>query len=730
VARNVYVTALEPGSGKSAVVLGLAEVLSRRAGRLGYFRPLIGSGSARDADVELMIERFRLAQSYRESYALSSDDLHDVAAEGAYGDLLKRVLDGYRAVADGSTSRQQPVAGGEAAPSAVADAAVTAATTGPPDVVIVEGSDFTEASLAVELVLNVDSANHLGAPVLLVVNGARRTAEQVLDLVGQGITTLRERGCTLIGVVANRVSPSVLDAVRAGLPEVAGEIVAAAVPELPMLAAPTVAEVAQALDARYLQPVDGDGEGGAHREVGRLIVGAMGLEHFLERIVEGDLVITPGDRVDIIAGSLAAHLSGTYPGVAGLVLTGGEVPPAVCRLVEGYGDAGIPVVAVDGDTYTVARAVTGVRGAITAQSTSKIAAAIGLFEEHVDTAALVERIDLARPTRTTPLMFEHALIERAKADRRHIVLPEGNDDRILRAADQLLLRGVVDLTVLGVERDIRARAAALGLTLPGVRIVDPLTSPYREEFAGTYHDLRKHKGVTAQMAFDQMGDVSYFGTMMIHKGLADGMVSGAAHTTAHTIRPAFEFIRTAPGRRVVSSVFLMCLADRVLVYGDCAVVPDPNPEQLADIAVSAADTASMFGIEPRVAMLSYSTGESGTGADVDKVRAGTELARALRPDLPIEGPIQYDAAVDPDVARTKLPGSAVAGRATVFVFPDLNTGNNTYKAVQRSAGALAIGPVLQGLNKPVNDLSRGALVPDIVNTVAITAIQAQNMEST
>jgi phosphate acetyltransferase len=728
VARNVYVTALEPGSGKSAVVLGLAEVLSRRAGRLGYFRPLIGSGSARDADVELVIERFRLAQSYRESYALSADDLHDVAAEGAYGDLLKRVLDGYRAVADGSTSRQQPVAGGEAVPSAVADAAVTAATTGPPDVVIVEGSDFTEASLAVELVLNVDSANHLGAPVLLVVNGARRTAEQVLDLVGQGITTLRERGCTLIGVVANRVSPSVVDTVRAGLPEVAGQIVAAAVPELPMLAAPTVAEVARALDARYLQPVEG--EGGVHREVGRLIVGAMGLEHFLERIVEGDLVITPGDRVDIIAGSLAAHLSGTYPGVAGLVLTGGDVPPAVCRLVEGYGDAGIPVVAVDGDTYTVARAVTGVRGAITAQSTSKIAAAIGLFEEHVDTAALVERIDLTRPTRMTPLMFEHAIIERAKADRRHIVLPEGNDDRILRAADQLLLRGVADLTVLGVERDIRARAAALGLTLPGVRIVDPLTSPYREEFAGTYHDLRKHKGVTAQMAFDQMGDVSYFGTMMIHKGLADGMVSGAAHTTAHTIRPAFEFIRTAPGRRVVSSVFLMCLADRVLVYGDCAVVPDPNPEQLADIAVSAADTALMFGIEPRVAMLSYSTGESGTGADVDKVRAGTELARALRPDLPIEGPIQYDAAVDPDVARTKLPGSAVAGRATVFVFPDLNTGNNTYKAVQRSAGALAIGPVLQGLNKPVNDLSRGALVPDIVNTVAITAIQAQNMEST
>jgi len=352
-----------------------------------------------------------------------------------------------------------------------------------------------------------------------------------------------------------------------------------------------------------------------------------------------------------------------------------------------------------------------------------------MFKDGVDTSALLERITRARPSRMTPLMFEHALIERARTDRRHIVLPEGNDDRILLAADQLLQRGVVDLTLLGTERDVRARAAALGLTLPGVRIVDPLTSPDRTDFAETYHELRRHKGVTADTALDQMGDVSYFGTMMIYKGLADGMVSGAAHTTAHTIRPAFEFIRTAPGRKVVSSVFLMCLADRVLVYGDCAVVPNPDAAQLADIAVSAAGTAAVFGIEPRVAMLSYSTGESGSGEDVDRVREATALARQLRPDLPIEGPIQYDAAVDPDVAKAKLPGSAVAGRATVFVFPDLNTGNNTYKAVQRSAGALAIGPVLQGLNKPVNDLSRGALVPDIVNTVAITAIQAQNLEA-
>jgi phosphate acetyltransferase len=735
VARTVYVTALEPGTGKSAVVLGLTEILSRRAGRLGYFRPLVASRDERDADLGLVLDRFRLQQDYAHSFALTLDELHDSTDRAAYNRLLERVLTAYRTVADGDACPRPLMAGAGITATAVADAAATAAAeVVAPDVVVVEGSDFKTGSLAAELDFNIDAANHLGAPVLLIVRGRRRTAEQVLDAVASGIATLRDRGCTVIGAVANRVDHEALDAVRAGLPAVVGDLLGAALPETPILAAPTVAEVARELGARYLQPAGSpdDGawalDGGAHREVSRVIVGAMGLEHFLERVGDGDLVITPGDRTDLIAGSLAAHLSGTYPAVAGLVLTGGMISDVVHRLVEGYERAGIPVIAVDGDTYTVATEVTAVRGSITARSPRKIATALGLFEDGVDTSALLERITHARPTRMTPLMFEHALIERARADRRHIVLPEGTDDRILLAAEQLLVRNVVDLTVLGTERDVRARAGALGLTLPGVRIVDPLTSPDRKDFAEAYHELRKHKGVTADMARDQMGDVSYFGTMMIHKGLADGMVSGAAHTTAHTIRPAFEFIRTAPGRKVVSSVFLMCLADRVLVYGDCAVVPNPDAAQLADIAVSAAGTAAMFGIEPRVAMLSYSTGESGAGEDVDRVREATALARQLRPDLPIEGPIQYDAAVDPDVAKTKLPGSAVAGRATVFVFPDLNTGNNTYKAVQRSAGAVAIGPVLQGLNKPVNDLSRGALVPDIVNTVAITAVQAQNQE--
>jgi phosphate acetyltransferase len=305
------------------------------------------------------------------------------------------------------------------------------------------------------------------------------------------------------------------------------------------------------------------------------------------------------------------------------------------------------------------------------------------------------------------------------------VLPEGSEERILRAAEILIRRDVADLILLGNSQEISQKISFLGLHLHQVDIIDPMNSELTERFAGIYVELRRHKGMTVERARDTVTDVSYFGTMMVYDGLADGMVSGAIHTTGETIRPAFEIIRTRPGVSIVSSVFLMCLPDKVLIYGDCAVNPNPDAEDLADIAITSSGTAAAFGIEPRVAMLSYSTGASGKGADVEKVREAVRIARARRPDLKLEGPIQYDAAVDASVARSKLPDSEVAGHATVFIFPDLNTGNNTYKAVQRSAGAVAIGPVLQGLNKPVNDLSRGCTVTDIVNTVTITAIQAQ-----
>jgi phosphate acetyltransferase len=696
VARNVFLAAIEPDSGKSLVALGLMEALARRSGRVGFFRPVVAAGAEPDADVELLRRTFRLAQSYEESFAVTEDDLAAMSDRGQYDLLLKRILEAFRRL-DQST-----------------------------DLVLVEGGDLPGASRALELDFNAELANHLGCLVLLVVRGSRRSAGEVLDAARLAHGSLVSRGCTILATICNRVDPSVAEEVRRRLPEAVGDEPAYVLPEVPALDAPTVAEVAQALSARFVRPLDGADAASTRREVRNVIVGAMNLPNFLGHLHDGDVVITPGDRADLIVGVLASRLSGTYPNVAGLVLTGGLDPePAILRLVDGLGAASVPVLSVGTDTYSTAATVGAVRGALRADSELKIARALALFEEHVDVAALERRVAVAPSTRVTPLQFEQELTERAKADRQHIVLPEGGDDRILQAAGQLLGRGVVDLTVLGDETAVHGRAAALGLDLAGLQVVDPSTSDWRERFAATYAELRRHKGMALPLARDLMVDGAYFGTMMVHAGLADGMVSGAAHTTAHTIRPAFEIIRTAPGTSIVSSVFFMCLADRVLVYGDCAVVPDPDAEQLADIAISSADTAARFGIEPRVAMLSYSTGESGSGVDVDKVRDATRIARQRRPDLPLEGPIQYDAAIDPQVARVKLPGSQVAGRATVFVFPDLNTGNNTYKAVQRSAGAVAIGPVLQGLRKPVNDLSRGALVADIVNTVAITAIQAQ-----
>ncbi|MEQ1736679.1 MAG: phosphate acetyltransferase, partial [Rhodoglobus sp.] len=496
-----------------------------------------------------------------------------------------------------------------------------------------------------------------------------------------------------------------------------------AIPEDAYLIAPTVAAVMEAVDGRLLK---GDTALLA-REALDVVVAAMSMENVLPHLSEGALVVIPGDRSEMLLAALTAHSSATFPSLAGIVLNGGFALSAdIERLIDGL-DETLPIVTCELDTYTAAQRISQTRGRLTATSRRKIDTALSLFEKHVDSAVLLGLLGADNPEAVTPLMFEYTLLERARTDRKHIVLPEGDDDRILQAAGTLLSRDVVDLTILGVEAEVRSRASGLGVDLGAAQILSPLDPDLRERFATEYARLREHKGVTIEEARDTVTDVSYFGTMMVHLGLADGMVSGAAHTTAHTIRPALEFVKTREGVSIVSSVFFMALEDRVLVYGDCAVVPDPTATQLADIALSAARTAEQFGIEPRVAMLSYSTGESGVGADVDKVREATALVRERNPGLIVDGPIQYDAAADVAVAKAKMPDSQVAGRATVFVFPDLNTGNNTYKAVQRSSGAVAIGPVLQGLKKPVNDLSRGALVRDIVNTVAITAIQAQSV---
>ena len=685
-ATSIYIASPEGETGKSTIALGLLHRLSSLVPKVGVFRPIIRRGE-RDYILELLLTQSDAGLSYDDCVGVSYLRLHE-DPDGAIADIVGR----YHAVADRC------------------------------DAMVIVGSDYTDVASPTELAVNARIAANLGAPVLLSVRASDRTPVEVAAVIELCLTELNAQHTHTAAVVANRCEAEKMDAVLAACQELGPRVYV--LPEEPLLVAPTVSELCDAVNGTV---VHGDplllG-----REVMGVMVAGMTADHVLERLTEGIAVIAAGDRSDVVLAVTSAHAAEGFPSLSVLILNGGlSLHREIARLVTGLG-LRLPVVATELGTFATAGAVAGARGRVTANSERKIDTAIDLMDRHVDMADLLARLAIPIPTVTTPQMFTYQLMERARSDRKRIVLPEGDDDRILQAAGRLLVRGLAELTILGEESQVRSRAAELGVDLSGASVIDPCTSELREKFAQQYAELRKSKGkgITLERARETMYDVSYFGTMLVHNGLVDGMVSGAAHTTAHTVRPAFEIIRTQPGVSTVSSVFLMCLSDRVLAYGDCAIVPDPTAEQLADIAISSAHTAAQFGIEPRVAMLSYSTGESGTGAGVDKVRAATDLVRQREPDLLVEGPIQYDAAVDPGVAAAKMPGSAVAGRATVLIFPDLNTGNNTYKAVQRSAGAIAIGPVLQGLNKPVNDLSRGALVEDIVYTVVITAIQAQD----
>lgn len=682
----IYIAAPEPETGKSTIALGLLNRLTATVAKVGVFRPIARHDGDRDYILELLLTRTTAGLPYERCVGVTYQQLHaDTDA------AIATIVDAYHAMAQEC------------------------------DAVVIVGSDYTDVASPAELSANARIAVNLGAPVLLTVSGKGRSPTEVASVVTLCLAELVSQRAHTAAVVANRCEPAELGAVAEALRSFIPP--SYVLPDDPLLSAPTVAELQQAVGGTL---VSGDAELVGREAMGVLVAG-MTADHVLERLRDGMAVITPGDRSDVVLAVASAHAAEGFPSLCCLILNGGfDLHPSISALVSGL-RLRLPIIATELGTYDTASAVASARGRVTATSQRKIDTAVELMERHVDIADLLAQLAIPIPTITTPQMFTHRLAQQARSVRKRIVLPEGDDDRILKAAGRVLKRCIADLTILGDEARIRLRSAELGVDLSAAKIVDPDDDDLRNRFAEQYAEIRKEKGTTVEQAHEMMHDVSYFGTMLVHNGMVDGMVSGAVHTTAHTVRPALEIIRTAPDVSTVSSIFLMCLSDRVLAYGDCAIVPDPTPEQLADIAISSARTAAQFGIEPKVAMLSYSTGDSGTGVDVDKVRAATELVRARDPRLPVEGPIQYDAAIEPSVAATKLRDSPVAGHATVLIFPDLNTGNNTYKAVQRSAGAIAIGPVLQGLRKPVNDLSRGALVEDIVNTIAITAIQAQGV---
>ncbi|MEG2171754.1 MAG: phosphate acetyltransferase [Desulfovibrionaceae bacterium] len=693
---NLYITATETRSGKSAIVLSMMHVFTRTARSIAFFRPIINEPvwDDKDHDISLMLQHFNLNIPYKDTFAYTLDEARHLINSGQRNLVMENILQKFRTLTEEY------------------------------DMVVCEGTDFLGKDAAFELELNAEIAANLGCGVLVITNGSDKSADDIHDSTQVIIDQLQGSGLDILAMIINRatLSESEKDDLRAHLvfKATSEKPLLYFIPDEPSLGQPTMGDVCKWLDAEIIY--------GANRLdslVSNYLIAAMQVHNFLDYVAEGSLVITPGDRTDIVLASMASRMSAAYPDISGVLLTGGiPLPAKVRQLLEGWTGVPVPILLTKHHTYKTVDALSHLYGRIEPTDARKISTALGLFERHVNGKEIANRISTAKPTRVTPMMFEFDLIERAKSCRMRIVLAEGEEERILRATDILLRREVAEIIILGNADVIGRRISELGLEMSNVRIIQPELSPLFEAYANTYFELRKAKGITLEQARDRMMDPTYFATMMVKKNDADGMVSGAINTTAHTIRPAFEFIKTKPGISIVSSVFLMCLKDSVLVFGDCAVNPNPTASQLAEIAIASADTARVFGIEPRVAMLSYSTGTSGKGADVDVVVEAVKVAKEKAPHLLLEGPIQYDAAIDPSVARTKLPNSQIAGRATVFIFPDLNTGNNTYKAVQRAADAIAIGPVLQGLNKPVNDLSRGCTVADIVNTVAITAVQA------
>ena len=694
--KAVYITTTEPNSGKSIISLGLMQLLLGKAAKVGYFRPIIDDLASGEIDnhINTVISYFNLDLKFEDAYAFKRSEVIKKKNENKDDEIIGTIIDKFKSIEERF------------------------------DFILVEGSSFVGEGAIIEFDINVLIAKNLGVPAIILASAKGKTMEELVSNLYMAYDTFRDKGVEVLSVIANKVEPQKLELAVSELEKVLpANVIANAIPANPKLSNPSIKEIVDALDASVLF-----GEAYINNQAGNFSVGAMQLRNYLTHLKENALVITPGDRADIILGALQANLSENYPSVSGIVLTGGLTPEdSIIKLIEGLSDI-VPIISAPRGTYSVTNQIGEIKSQIYAENTEKILTSIQEFEKHIKVDDLVERLITFETKGVTPRMFQYNLLKEAKSNKKHIVLPEGLDERVLRATKQLVDLDAVEITLLGDKKEIEEKLLNLDLDLDLslVNIINPIESPLFESYSETLYELRKHKNVNLAMAQDLMEDVSYFGTMMVHKGDADGMVSGAVHTTQHTIRPALQFIKTKPETSIVSSVFFMCLEDRVSVYGDCAINPNPTAEQLSEIAISSAKTSIAFGIEPKIAMLSYSSGTSGVGEDVEKVRAATALIKSKRPDLKVEGPIQYDAAVDMNVGKTKLPNSEVAGQANVFIFPDLNTGNNTYKAVQRETKALAIGPIIQGLNKPVNDLSRGCTTDDIFNTVIVTVIQAQD----
>ncbi|MFA6145424.1 MAG: phosphate acetyltransferase [Sulfuricurvum sp.] len=691
--KSLYIASLEANSGSLIVSMGIMELLKSRVHKLAFFRPIIQDSSLLDNDIDFMLKHFNLDQDVESCYGFGLNEVESLLSQGNESQIIGRLLEKYHALESQY------------------------------DFVLIQGLDQASFSHTLSYNLNHVIAKNLQAPYISVINGKHKSHEQLSHEIDLERSSLINEHVEHIAIFVNRLDT--LNHQCFNEEDCDQSVPTFFMAEVAELDCVSIGEVKSALQCDQLF--------GDKNDLDRIIknpkIAAMNIEHLLERLEDNDLVIVPGDRLDIILTVLYANNSKDFPSIAGIVLTGGLVPPKTfLKLIGGIDFLRLPIFTISNDTYHTAVLIDAISATLHPQQSRKIALAMGEFMNAIDVDALQERLRTVHSDVITPAMFEYTLYQRARQVRKRIVLPESNDERILRAAEILLRRDVVDLILLGDREHILHHANTLGLDISKATVVDPINSPLMQQYVEDFYTMRAHKGLSMNTATEAMTHGTYFGTMMVQNGDADGMVSGAIHTTQDTVLPALQIIKTVPDISLVSSLFFMCLDTKVLVYADCAINQDPTAQELAEIAIASALSAKAFGIPARIAMLSYSTGDSGHGDDVEKVREATAIVKKRHPDLLIEGPIQYDAAIDPDVARIKLPCSLVAGQATIFIFPDLNTGNNTYKAVQRSSGAIAIGPILQGLKKPVNDLSRGCEIADIVNTILITAIQAQNID--
>lgn len=690
--RTLLVVPTGHGVGLTVTCLGLVHALQQQGVDVGFYKPLSQprrGGPQGERSTALV----RLTSALRPPEPIPAETVERRLSRRELGDLMEDV-----------------VATGEGVLSAH-------------DVVVVEGLVPSEG-LVYSSRVNLALAKALDADVLLVATpgdgGPERLAETVAISAG---TYLAGEAARVVGAVVNRVPGEVSAVAEEYRRALAGRGIrlVGAVPFRPELTWPRVGDLVSGLNASGLD-VTLLSEGDQARRVKDVIIAAQAVPGMLPLLQEGRLVIVPGDRHEVVLSSCLAAMSGIR--LAGLLLTAGVEPdPRVWDLCRPALATGLPVLVTKELSYDTATRVHAMDPEVPADDEERARRAMAVVSDALDDEWLATLPTPSHVPRLSPPAFRRRLTTAAQAAGKRIVLPEGAEPRTLQAAVACQERGIARCVLLARRDDVEVAATGLGLDLPeSLEVVDPSEVP--ERLVDVLVEARRHKGMTADQARELLTDPITLGTVMLKAGDVDGLVAGAEHTTAATVRPALQVLGTAPGARLVSSVFFMCLPDDVVIYGDCAVNPNPDAEELADIALQSAASARAFGIEPRVAMISFSTGSSGAGSDVDKVTEATRLVREREPDLMVDGPLQYDAAAIASVAHSKAPDSPVAGRASVFVFPDLNTGNTTYKAVQRSADVVSIGPMLQGLAKPVNDLSRGALVDDIVYTIALTAIQA------